>query len=81
MQQSDNFLDYSWNLEKKLKSIRCSKELKKEILIFIKNYRKLYERRPLSYTNNFYRLILQYILDNIKEPDLVDKLKRYNKTL
>jgi len=78
MKQSDSFLDYSWNLEKKLKAVECSKELKKEINTFIKNYHN-FKNGKLS--NIFYRLDLHYILESINKPTLIKELKKYNKEL
>ncbi len=66
--KKDTLIDYSWNLEQRLKEIDCSKELKNVIIAYIGKHRKSNERGNLVYRAN-----LSYIEDNItKETYIID---------
>jgi len=66
-------LEYTWNLEPRLKAINCGCELKKEILIFIENNQKYKGECSL-----IYRAKLHYIEDNINKLELIDEIRIIN---
>lgn len=71
-------LEYSWNLEERLKNITCSDSLKSEILMFIEKEHKSCTGKSRSCSNLFYRGNLHYIEDNINKKGLEDELHNYN---
>jgi len=71
-------LDYSWNLEQRLKEIDCSDDLKSEILKFIEKEHSKCTGKAMSVSNIYYRGNLHYIEDNINKNGLVNELRTYN---
>ena len=71
-------LESSWVLEKRLKNIKCSSDLKKEIENFINKEHNKCAGKRMSISNITYRGNLHYIEDNINKNGLIDELRTYN---
>lgn len=65
-------LDYTWNLESKLKEVQCSNELKTLILAYMEKFHVKDTYR--SFSGIIYRWNLHYILDNLNKPELINEL-------
>lgn len=81
-EQKSTILESSWVLEKRLKEIKCSNELKAEILAYIKKEHDKCTGKSRSITNIWYRCNLHYIEDNIQqETKLINELRKHNSML
>jgi hypothetical protein len=67
-------LDYTWNLESKLKEVQVNTELKTLILAYMEKFHVKNTYR--SFSGIVYRGNLHYIIDNINKPELVNELKQ-----
>ena len=73
-------LESSWALEERLKNIKCSPDLKKEIENFINKEHDSRTGNRVPISNIIYRGNLHYIEDNINKNGLIDELRTYNCT-
>lgn len=73
-----SFLDSSWNLRYRLENINCDKELKEEILKYIRNNHDRCTGKRMSILNILYRSNLQYIEEHINDENLLEEVKKLN---
>lgn len=72
-------LGYSWNLKSELEEMEMSSEIREEVNKFIELYDNDNTGKIQCFGNLFYRSNLQYIINNIKNPNLLSELKALNK--
>lgn len=72
------YFEYSWNLEKRIKEIECSDELKTEILKYMEKRKSKCANPMTNVQSLFYRQALHYIEDNINKPELINELRKFN---